>query len=110
MSRAWPGEIPASYPLVVCLSGPTAQVEAVSASSAAMTTTNDPIAELERTSESNWSAIKSAAAAATAKRRTLVDELTKMKLVPPDSTFVMFGSLARDEVTAGSDLDWTLLI
>ena len=23
---------------------------------------------------------------------------------------VMFGSLARDEVTAGSDLDWTLLI
>lgn len=38
------------------------------------------------------------------------DELTASKLVPPDSTFVMFGSLARNEVTPGSDLDWTLLV
>lgn len=75
-----------------------------------MITTNDPIGHLERTTGSNWSAIKSAAEAATAKRRTLIEKLTTTKLVPPDSTFVMFGSLARDEVTAGSDLDWTLLI
>ena len=75
-----------------------------------MISTNDPIADLERTTGSNWSAIQSAAAAATAKRRALIDGLTKVKLVPPDSTFVMFGSLARSEVTAGSDLDWTLLI
>lgn len=75
-----------------------------------MTATSDPIADLERATGTNWSAIKGAATAATEKRNTLVDELTKAKLVPPDSTFVMFGSLARNEVTAGSDLDWTLLV
>lgn len=31
-------------------------------------------------------------------------------LVPEDSSVVVFGSLARCELTAGSDLDWTLLI
>ncbi|MBK8263246.1 MAG: nucleotidyltransferase domain-containing protein [Nannocystis sp.] len=30
--------------------------------------------------------------------------------VPPDASMVVFGSLARGELTAGSDLDWTLLI
>lgn len=75
-----------------------------------MTATSDPIADLERATGPSWSAIKDAAVAATAKRNTLVDELTKAKLVPPDSTFVMFGSMARNEVTAGSDLDWTLLV
>ncbi len=30
--------------------------------------------------------------------------------VPVDTSFVVFGSLARGEFTAGSDLDWTLLI
>lgn len=75
-----------------------------------MTVTSDPITEFERATGSNWSAINAAVAAATMKRSTLVDELTKAKLVPPDSTFVMFGSLARNEVTAGSDLDWTLLV
>jgi predicted nucleotidyltransferase len=40
----------------------------------------------------------------------LVAELKATRLVPPYSTFVMFGSLAREEFTAGSDLDWTLLI
>lgn len=71
---------------------------------------NDPIAELERSTSSDWNVIRSAADKATAKRRELVDRLTKDKLVPPDTTFVMFGSLARKEFTAVSDLDWTLLI
>ncbi|HEV7591406.1 MAG TPA: DUF294 nucleotidyltransferase-like domain-containing protein [Longimicrobium sp.] len=30
--------------------------------------------------------------------------------VPPDTSFVVYGSLARREFTAGSDLDWTLLL
>ena len=31
-------------------------------------------------------------------------------IVPPDTTVVIFGSLARLELTAGSDVDWTLLV
>jgi hypothetical protein len=73
-------------------------------------TIDNPIAELERATGSTWPAIARAAAAAVAKRTALVDEITASKLVPPDSTFVMFGSLARNEVTIGSDLDWTLLV
>jgi predicted nucleotidyltransferase len=75
-----------------------------------MSSTSNPIAALEQVTGSRWPAISDAAAAASAKRRALIDELTASKLVPPDSTFVMFGSLARNEVTAGSDLDWTLLV
>ena len=75
-----------------------------------MSTIENPIAALERATGSTWSATTSAAAAAVAKRAKLVGEITARKLVPPDSTFVMFGSLARNEVTPGSDLDWTLLI
>lgn len=39
-------------------------------------------------------------------------ELTRMlsDQAPSDTSFVVFGSLARGEYTAGSDLDWTLLI
>jgi Putative nucleotidyltransferase DUF294 len=75
-----------------------------------MTTIDNPIATLERATGSTWSAITSAAVAATAKRAAIVGEIATSKLVPPDSTFVMFGSLARSEVTPGSDLDWTLLV
>ena len=75
-----------------------------------MSTISNPIAALEQATGSNWPAIATAAAAAVAKRAALVDQLTKSKLVPSDCTFVMFGSLARNEMTAGSDLDWTLLV
>ncbi|HZF98851.1 MAG TPA: nucleotidyltransferase domain-containing protein, partial [Pseudoxanthomonas sp.] len=40
-------------------------------------------------------------------------ELLKVRLtaaVPPDTTLVVFGSLARNEFTEGSDVDWTLLV
>lgn len=36
--------------------------------------------------------------------------LDERSLVPSDSEFVAFGSLARLETTQGSDLDWTLLV
>jgi signal-transduction protein with cAMP-binding, CBS, and nucleotidyltransferase domain len=75
-----------------------------------MNTIENPITTLEQATGSTWSAIAGAAAAAVTKRATLIAELTASKLVPPDTTFVMFGSLARNEVTPGSDLDWTLLV
>ncbi len=75
-----------------------------------MSTISDPISVLEKATGSRWSAITAAAQAAVQKRQALVEKLTKPKLVPPDTTFVMFGSLARKEATAGSDLDWTLLV
>ncbi len=75
-----------------------------------MNTLTDPIAALEQATGSRWDAIRTAAEAARQKRRTLIEQLAKSKLVPPDATFVMFGSLARNELTAGSDLDWTLLV
>src|SRR5258707_10422275 len=34
----------------------------------------------------------------------------KEKLLTVDTSIVVFGSLARDEYTSGSDADWTLLI
>jgi hypothetical protein len=40
-------------------------------------------------------------------------ELLRVRLtatVPPDTTLVVFGSLARNEFTTGSDVDWTLLV
>jgi len=75
-----------------------------------MSIIESPIAALERATGSTWSAIWSAATAAATKRSKLVSEITARKLIPPDSTFVMFGSLARNEVTPSSDLDWTLLV
>lgn len=75
-----------------------------------MSLTTDPIAELERATGSQWSAIRAAATAAVDRRQALVGALTHAKLVSPDTTFIMFGSLARNEVTSGSDLDWTLLV
>lgn len=36
--------------------------------------------------------------------------LTEMNFVSGDASVVVFGSLARDEFTDESDLDWTLLV
>jgi hypothetical protein len=57
-----------------------------------MSTIESPIAALERATGSTWSAITTAAAVAAAKRSKLVSDIAASKLVPPDSTFVMFGS------------------
>lgn len=37
-------------------------------------------------------------------------ELNQPRLIPSDTTLVVFGSLARHEFTDGSDVDWTLLV
>jgi hypothetical protein len=51
----------------------------------------------------------------TASHVRAAETLTRLKaslfpLVPPDTALVVFGSLARKELTAGSDIDWTLLV
>lgn len=42
----------------------------------------------------------------------MAERLTRelVHLAPPQTTLVVFGSLARCELTAGSDVDWTLLV
>jgi predicted nucleotidyltransferase len=53
-------------------------------------------------------AIRKARSDATAKRNHL-DELFRGQN-SPDTSLVVFGSVARQEVTSSSDLDWILLI
>lgn len=71
---------------------------------------SNPLFELETTTGSSWTSIRAAEAKAVDKRKDLLLKLSASKLVHSDTAFVLFGSLARNEVTAGSDLDWTLLV
>lgn len=68
----------------------------------------DPIAALEDRLGTRFARIAAAREASRTRRRELESLLAG--LAPPESTVVVFGSLARDEVTAGSDIDWTLLV
>lgn len=61
-------------------------------------------AQLER----EWPHLRAAELDAAAERARLAGVLEGA--IPEDCSFVVFGSLARGEFTAGSDLDWTLLI
>jgi predicted nucleotidyltransferase len=54
--------------------------------------------------------IRKAREQACAKRQEFKDICTKEKFLTEDTSVVVFGSLARDEYTIGSDADWTLLI
>ena len=63
---------------------------------------------LERRLETSWPAIQKARANTEDMRRNL-DELFRDRN-SPDTSLVVFGSVARQEVTSSSDLDWILLI
>jgi predicted nucleotidyltransferase len=63
---------------------------------------------LESSLGSDWPAIRKARSDATAMRNRL-DELFRGQN-SPDTSLVVFGSVARQEVTSSSDLDWILLI
>src|SRR5437879_11592580 len=54
--------------------------------------------------------IRNAAEQARSKRQQLKEICEKEKFLSEDTSVVVFGSLARDEYTTGSDADWTLLI
>lgn len=56
-----------------------------------------------------WAQIRASCTRAKATRARLKAEGTFAKM-PPDTGFVVFGSLARGEETEKSDIDWTLLI
>jgi predicted nucleotidyltransferase len=56
----------------------------------------------------NWGNLRAARERAVEKRRVLKTDLSEFNSA--DSSIVVFGSLGRDEFTAGSDLDWTLLV
>lgn len=68
----------------------------------------DAIAELAEAHGRTWSNISACAQAAVQERARITGLVEK--LVPPDCSFLVFGSLARDEFTSGSDVDWALLI
>jgi predicted nucleotidyltransferase len=57
-----------------------------------------------------WPYITASRERSAAMMERLRRELCHPHLVPPGSTLVVFGSLARRELTDGSDVDWTLLV
>jgi hypothetical protein len=73
-----------------------------------MTRQTNAVERLRQTVHAEWPGIKRSRELAEKVRTNLQALLDG--LIPTDTSFVVFGSLGRDEWTAGSDLDWTLLI
>lgn len=69
---------------------------------------SNPIDLLEKRLGTDWAAIRKARVAATSKKEQL--RVALASLDSEDTSIVVFGSLARDEFTSGSDIDWTLLL
>ena len=63
---------------------------------------------LENRLGTHWTAIKKARKDAADRRQELEELFASRK--SPDTSVVVFGSVARQEVTSSSDLDWILLI
>ncbi len=68
------------------------------------------ITTLETRVGCSWGNIRASANAANGERGSIAAMLLSKGLVPADCSFVVYGSLARAEVTPGSDVDWTLLV
>jgi len=66
--------------------------------------------ELSARLTSNCPAIREARRKAEEAREKVSKSLSEMNFVSGDASVVVFGSLARDEFTEESDLDWTLLV
>ena len=66
------------------------------------------IEQLEQKLGCNWPAIKKAKDT-TQNRRRILEEAFKGQ-VASDTSVVLFGSIAREEMTSGSDADWILLV
>lgn len=75
-----------------------------------MLPTSGALERLQSASGTTWTSIGGARRAAVETREQLGQLVQEARLVPEDTAFVVFGSLARDEQTAGSDLDWALLV
>jgi len=68
----------------------------------------DPIQRLSEKLGVEWQAITAAAKASAARLQSLDSSLARY--TTEDTSIVIFGSLARSELTSGSDLDWILLV
>jgi hypothetical protein len=69
-----------------------------------------PVLALRDRLGASWPAITASRERTAAMRARLAEVLGKPHLVPPHTSLVVFGSLARGEFTQGSDVDWTLLV
>jgi predicted nucleotidyltransferase len=67
-----------------------------------------PVRDLEQLLGVQWPRISAARLAAQQKIETL--DLAVSGETSPDTSIIVYGSLAREEFTQGSDLDWTLLV
>lgn len=70
--------------------------------------TRSPLEELAESLKTDWPRIFAAKHKALDKISELNDALAGE--TSPDTSIVLYGSLAREEFTEGSDLDWTLLV
>jgi predicted nucleotidyltransferase len=68
----------------------------------------NPIDILQKRLAADWQALAKARASSLQKREELRNALESLD--SQDTSIVVFGSLARDEFTSGSDIDWTLLV
>lgn len=66
------------------------------------------LSELERRLGTEWKAIRKAQSESTGLQARLESRFAGE--TSPDTSIVVFGSVARREVTSGSDLDWVLLL
>ncbi|MCL5743130.1 MAG: nucleotidyltransferase domain-containing protein [Acidobacteria bacterium] len=66
------------------------------------------LTQLEKRLGADWRHITAARSRAQEKRNELRGALRRID--SEDTSVVVFGSLARDEFTSGSDIDWTLLV
>lgn len=73
-----------------------------------MPTTRSALDDLEQRLGQRWENIRRAQQT-TAERRRSLEQLFQDR-VAPDTSVVLFGSIARGEMTSGSDADWILLI
>ena len=68
----------------------------------------DALVKIEERTGSNWPHLRGARAKSLQEMELLEGVLSPFSST--DASLVVFGSLARQELTAGSDLDWTLLV
>ena len=65
---------------------------------------------MEEARGASWRALGEARRSAAERREALGQLVLGERAVPEDTAFVVFGSLAREEVTPDSDVDWALLV
>jgi len=65
---------------------------------------------LQAACSASWTNIAASRTGAHSERDRIRSLLRAQRLVPSDTAFVVFGSLARCDWTSGSDVDWTLLV